>query len=432
MNYSESIAYLESLTSFGIRPGLERIEALLDVLQHPEREFKTIHITGTNGKGSVTAFVQEALLASGLSVGRYTSPHLESYTERIRLNGMDISEEAFAAVVSTVRNAVAILRERDFESPTQFEVLTASAFLYFREQNVDYAVIEVGLGGLLDSTNVIVPEVSVITNVTLDHKAYCGNTVEEIAVHKAGIIKPNVPVVTAAQGEALPIIQEKAHQENSTLYVFNRDFSVRSRRSSTHGQMLTVEWSDGQKAMLFISLMGIHQAVNVSCAAMVISILMKADTRITGDAMREGFARTVWPGRFEIHQAVGRTFIFDGAHNEGGAEAFAVTYNELYGEAPKTVVLAILKDKDKQSIIHSVVKKIDTVVTVPAPSPRTSDPVELAHDMPCTAYSASTITAGMIQAMKISAPNSIIAVCGSLYILGEARQWLKKQRGISS
>lgn len=426
MNYKESIGYLESLTSFGIKPGLERIEALLSYLGHPERAYKTVHVTGTNGKGSVTAFIQEALIVSGLKVGRYTSPHLESYTERIRFNGQDITEEDFANAVSRVAEGVAEIVAAGLESPTQFEVLTAAAFFYFSEQGVDYAVVEVGLGGLLDSTNVITPEVSVITNVTIDHRAYCGDTVEEIAVHKAGIIKPGIPVVTAAQGAALKIIQKKAHTEKAKLYMYNRDFVVSSRRSSTKGQMLTVEWRDGEKAMLFTSLAGVHQAVNLACAAMAIHILIKRDKRITGDAMREGFARTIWPGRFEICEMSDRIFIFDGAHNAGGAEAFGLTYLELYEDRPKTIVFSVLQDKDVSSIITSIVGARDTVVTVPAPTPRASDPLELAHKMPCTAYSETSVTAGMKRAMELSEPGDIIAVCGSLYILGEARRWLVK------
>ena len=197
MTYQEALAYLEQASSFGIKPGLERITALMEALGNPQEDYKIVHVTGTNGKGSVTSYISYALFTSGLRVGRFTSPHLQSYTERIQINDGNITEEAFGKLISRVKIAVDTIISNGIEAPTQFEILTAAAFLFFKDQGVDYAVVEVGLGGLLDSTNIVTPKVSVITNVTIDHQAYCGDTVEEIARHKAGIIKPKVPVVTS-------------------------------------------------------------------------------------------------------------------------------------------------------------------------------------------------------------------------------------------
>ena len=193
MNYAESIAYLDSLGQFGIRLGMDRIKQLLLVLGHPENQIKTIHVAGTNGKGSVTSMVAQILLEAGLHVGKFTSPHLVAYNERIQLDGQDISNEEFAAVLTVVRDfAEDLVKNRACEQPTQFEILTAAAFHYFARKKVDYAVIEVGMGGLWDSTNLIKPVVSVITNVALDHTRVLGATVEEIALQKAGIIKKAV------------------------------------------------------------------------------------------------------------------------------------------------------------------------------------------------------------------------------------------------
>lgn len=430
MTYQEALAYLEQASSFGIKPGLERITALMDVLGNPQEDYKIVHVTGTNGKGSVTSYISYALFTSGLRVGRFTSPHLQSYTERIQINDGNITEEAFGKLISRVKVAVDTIISNGIEAPTQFEILTAAAFLFFKDQGVDYAVVEVGLGGLLDSTNIVTPKVSVITNVTIDHQAYCGDTVEEIARHKAGIIKPKVPVVTAAQDTPLNIIEDVAKKQHAKIYVFNKDFGIDSRSAVTGGQMITVSTNDAAPAMLFTTMVGIHQSVNLACALMAVRLLMKEDTNISEETMREGFARTTWAGRFEVKRGLDRTFIFDGAHNAAGAESFAMTYNELFKGTPKTVVMAILKDKDQEAIIREVVKSGDTVLVVSAPTDRTEVPENLVEVIrrtvpKVTAQTAESIEAALALALayKHTKTGDIIAVCGSLYILGDARQW---------
>lgn len=426
MTYEEAIQYLEQRQSFGIKPGLERIHAIAEALGHPEKAYRTVHVTGTNGKGSVTAYLHEAVLASGLKVGRFTSPHLVDYTERIRVGRDDVSQEKFAELVSRVKEVVEALEKEGLEAPTTFEILTAAAFLYFKEEAVDYAIIEAGMGGRLDSTNIITPEVSVITNVTIDHTAYCGDTVDAIAAEKAGIIKEGVPVVTAAQGSPLRIIEEKAEEMKAKTYVFDRNFAVTTRHPMPEGQMVTVEWRDNAfpKVMLVTRMSGVHQAVNVACAAMAMALLIKNDARLNDDGMRLGFAGTIWPGRFEIIHALGRTFILDGAHNAGGAEAFANTYEEKFKDTPKTVVFSVLKDKELGEIVRYCIGPKDQVVTVPAPTERTSDPKELAGMMPCTACAEDSVTAGMEKALSMTKDGDIIAICGSLYILGEAKKYI--------
>ncbi|MDU4466495.1 MAG: Mur ligase family protein, partial [Veillonella sp.] len=280
MTYEEALTYLEDTSSFGIKPGLERIRALLQALGNPERDYKIIHVTGTNGKGSVTTYISYALFTSGLRVGRFTSPHLESYTERIEINDVQISKDAFGNLIDCVRQGVDTIIANGVEPPTQFEILTAAAFLFFKEQGVDYAVVEAGLGGLLDSTNVVTPVVSVITNVTLDHQAYCGNTVEEIAKHKAGIIKEGVPVVTAAQEGPLKVIEETAEEKHAPLYVFNKKFGIDSRSVVPGGQLITVSAIGAPPAMLFTTMAGIHQSVNLACALQAVRLVMEHDDAI--------------------------------------------------------------------------------------------------------------------------------------------------------
>lgn len=430
MTYEEALAYLEDTSSFGIKPGLERIQALMQALGNPERDYKIIHVTGTNGKGSVTTYISYALFTSGLRVGRFTSPHLESYTERIEINDVQISKDAFGELISRVRQGVEQIIADGVEAPTQFEILTAAAFLFFKEQGVDYAVIEAGLGGLLDSTNVVKPIVSVITNVTLDHQAYCGDTVEEIAKHKAGIIKEGIPVVTAAQGGPLGVIEEAAKEKHAPLYIFNRKFGIDSRSVVPGGQIMTISAVDMAPAMLFTTMAGVHQSVNLACALQAVRLIMEQDDAISEETMREGFARATWAGRFEIKKALDRTFIFDGAHNVAGAESFNMTYQELFEDKPKTIVMAILSDKDENGIIREVVKPKDTVIAVAAPTPRTEIPEQLVENVrQCVkhvvAQTEESVSDALELALRSTQAGDNIVVCGSLYILGEARAWLQ-------
>ena len=430
MTYEEALTYLEDTSSFGIKPGLERIRALLQALGNPERDYKIIHVTGTNGKGSVTTYISYALFTSGLRVGRFTSPHLESYTERIEINDVQISKDAFGELISRVRQGVEQIIADGVEAPTQFEILTAAAFLFFKEQGVDYAVIEAGLGGLLDSTNVVKPIVSVITNVTLDHQAYCGDTVEEIAKHKAGIIKEGIPVVTAAQGGPLGVIEEAAKDKHAPLYIFNRKFGIDSRSVVPGGQIMTISAVDMAPAMLFTTMAGVHQSVNLACALQAVRLIMEQDDAISEETMREGFARATWAGRFEIKKALDRTFIFDGAHNAAGAESFNMTYQELFEDKPKTIVMAILSDKDENGIIREVVKPKDTVIAVAAPTPRTEIPEQLVENVrQCVkhvvAQTEESVSDALELALRSTQAGDNIVVCGSLYILGEARAWLQ-------
>ena len=430
MTYEEALAYLEDTSSFGIKPGLERIQALMQALGNPERDYKIIHVTGTNGKGSVTTYISYALFTSGLRVGRFTSPHLESYTERIEINDVQISKDAFGELISRVRQGVEQIIADGVEAPTQFEILTAAAFLFFKEQGVDYAVIEAGLGGLLDSTNIVKPIVSVITNVTLDHQAYCGDTVEEIAKHKAGIIKEGVPIVTAAQGGPLGVIEKAAKDKHAPLYIFNRKFGIDSRSVVPGGQIMTISAVDMAPAMLFTTMAGVHQSVNLACALQAVRLVMEQDDAISEETMREGFARATWAGRFEIKKALDRTFIFDGAHNAAGAESFNMTYQELFEDKPKTIVMAILSDKDENGIIREVVKPKDTVIAVAAPTPRTEIPEQLVENVrqcvkQVVAQTEESVSDALELALRSTQAGDNIVVCGSLYILGEARAWLQ-------
>lgn len=433
MNYQESITYLESCTSFGSKPGLERINNLLEKLNHPEKSCRYIHVTGTNGKGSVTAMITSVLENAMLRIGRYTSPHLQEYTERIYANGKDISKDDFARICTKVRKAAEEVSEEGGESPTEFDALTAMAFCYFEEQKLDYAVIEVGMGGLYDSTNVITPVVSVITNVAMDHMKYLGNTLEDIARQKSGIMKKGVPVVTAAQHVGLRQIRKEAKEKGCPLYFYPRDFEIRSRKPWGNGQAIVLHRDmlpkDTSDAILYVPFVGAHQAVNAAVAATALTLVMGSDHRINENDLREGLARTRWPGRFEIQEIGGIPFVMDGAHNPAGAEALAEALNEHYPEKRRIFIFTSLKDKDTQTVMQTLIRKGDVVFLCEAPTPRTRTKEELEkmiHEQRIRAdiRQAKSVSDALEQAQKEAKKDDIVLVCGSLYILGPAQRWI--------
>lgn len=436
MNYEESVAYLEQAASFGIKPGLERIEAMLKKLGNPETAYKVIHVTGTNGKGSVVAMITSVLENAQLRVGRYISPHLLDYTERIYICGHDISREDFAKAATVVRKAAEEIIADGVEAPTEFELLTAMAFWYFKEQKVDYAVMEVGMGGLYDSTNVILPVVSVITNVAMDHMKYLGNTLQEIAHQKAGIIKEGIPVVTAAQHVALKQLKKEAHEKKSRIYFYGRDFEIDSRNPWKHGQVVTVKRKDMpkelEKSLLFVPFVGAHQAVNAAVATMALSIIMKQDDRVNENDLREGLARTRWQGRFEIHDVKGVTYIMDGAHNPAGAEALMEALEEQYPDKRRLFVFTSLADKDTETVIQLLIRKGDKVFACEAPTPRTRKLEEIgamikAQKIDAAFMAEPSVKAALEDATKEAGAGDIVLICGSLYILGDAIRFIEEK-----
>ena len=436
MNYEESVAYLEQAASFGIKPGLERIEAMLKKLGNPETAYKVIHVTGTNGKGSVVAMITSVLENAQLRVGRYISPHLLDYTERIYICGHDISREDFAKAATVVRKAAEEIIADGVEAPTEFELLTAMAFWYFKEQKVDYAVMEVGMGGLYDSTNVILPVVSVITNVAMDHMKYLGNTLQEIAHQKAGIIKEGIPVVTAAQHVALKQLKKEAHEKKSRIYFYGRDFEIDSRNPWKHGQVVTVKRKDMpkelEKSLLFVPFVGAHQAVNAAVATMALSIIMKQDDRVNENDLREGLARTRWQGRFEIHDVKGVTYIMDGAHNPAGAEALMEALEEQYPDKRRLFVFTSLADKDTETVIQLLIRKGDKVFACEAPTLRTRKPEEIgamikAQKIDAAFMAEPSVKAALEDATKEAGAGDIVLICGSLYILGDAIRFIEEK-----
>lgn len=426
MNYSEAVTWLEKATSFGIKPGLTRIEALLRHLGNPEKKYKVIHITGTNGKGSTAAMVTAALEGAGLTVGRYTSPHLVEYTERIYAGGQDIPREDFAEAATFVSEAAEKVKKEGIEAPTEFELLTAMAFYYFAQKKIDYAVVEVGMGGLYDSTNVVMPEVSVITNVAMDHMKYLGNTISEIAAQKAGIIKEGVPAVTCATGDALKVIRETAEKKHARLYVFGEDAVINERKPVRGGQILSITIDGRRYNDVHIPLVGEHQVENAAAALMALHVVCDMDKRVSRDQAVKGIENTRWPGRFEIHKMGNLPFIMDGAHNSAGAVTLKQSLEEQFPDERRIFVFTSLSDKDTDKVIDLLMRKNDKVFITTAPTPRSRTTKEIAAMLPC-AYKEETSTEQALEdAVSEAKEGDIVVVCGSLYILGQVITWLRK------
>lgn len=434
MNYEEAIYYLEHASTFGIQLGLGRIEELLKRLGNPQNTYKTIHVTGTNGKGSVTAMIASALCQAGFHTGRYTSPHLEDYTERIHVDDHDISKADFAQAVAVVKEAVTAMTADGLEGPTEFEMLTAAAFWHFAQEKVDYAVIEVGMGGLLDSTNVIVPEVSVITNVAMDHMKYCGNTIEEIAVQKAGIIKEGVPVVTTATEPALSVIARTAYQKHSHLYALDHSFDVVGNAGPEDpavGQMVTVREKYRYAITTMLPLLGKHQRTNCAAAVMALLLIARHEKKLTRTAIEEGIRQVKWPGRFQVVRAGKTDVVIDGAHNPAGIDTFVQTYGDVFGKRKRVFLFAVLADKDYTQMVQELFWPDDYVICAPAPTPRTSDPEKMAQILPCRADWRDSLAKGLDAAFAAVQPGEVLCIVGSLYIQGEVRQYLREHYQLS-
>jgi len=384
-NYDDALKYLDWLCTFGIKEGLERIKALAAALGEPQNFYKTVHVTGTNGKGSVCAMLAEMLKAQGLRVGLFTSPHLESYCERIKINGENISEADFAEMIFRVKNCNV--------SCTHFEALTAAAFLYFKIRAVDVAVIEVGLGGTLDSTNIITPELAVITNVALDHENILGD-LENIARNKAGIIKPNVPTVTGANGTPLEIIKKVAAEKNSTLYEVNTLANAK------------------------INLRGDYQQFNAAIAIKSAQIL-----GLDSAAIETGLANVHWAGRFEIIKTADGLFVIDGAHNPHGATALRQALDKNFPHGQRTWLFGALRDKNFPDMIKILFRSDDFVIVTPPDSERAAPPELLCKNLRERGINCVAVEnnfAAVEQLKNSSGDVKIIA--GSLYLIGAIRK----------
>ena len=419
MNAQEAIAYIHSFFWKGSIPGLSRTQELLRLLGNPEKKLKFIHIAGTNGKGSTAAMTASVLQKAGYRVGLYTSPYIYRFNERIQVNGVQIADEDVAAVTEYVKQYAETMEEK----PTEFELVTAIGFEYFVRKNCDIVVLEVGMGGALDSTNVIeAPEVAVITNIGLDHTDYLGDTVEKIAETKAGIFKENGHAVVYRGTKGVEEVFERVCAERN-VSLKKADFdSLKLRSHSLEGQVFDC----GDRKELFLPLLGDHQLHNASVVLSIADTLIEKGWNITEQNIRDGIRDVSWPGRFDI---VGREplFIIDGGHNPQCIDALVVNIRDYLKGRSIIALTGVLADKDYGEMYRPMMPYIQEFVCITPPNPRKLEAAELAehlHRVGATATPCQTIPEGVQLAVQKAGKDGVVLCFGSLYTIGDIRNAL--------
>lgn len=414
------IEYLYGLERHGIKPGLERTSALLCSLGNPQSSFRSIHVAGTNGKGSVSAMTASVLGEAGFKTGLYTSPHLSKFNERITVSGKNISDKELVEAAAEVKAAVARSR---VTGVTFFEFTTAMAFLHFKKKKVEFAVVETGMGGRLDATNLLAPLVSVITNIALDHTDWLGSTIKEIAAEKAGIIKPGVPVVTGERAKAaLSVIRAAAKKASSTVYVMRSDFQAEGESTSFSYSGLF-----GGLTGLKLKLRGSHQVRNAALALAAVEVLQSQGVVIKEKSIRKGLREASWPGRFEI-MSRRPLVVLDGAHNPSGAAALKEALSSL-NKKRLILVIGMMSDKDMDGILKELVPCSDLVIAAQPAGERSATVGSVGraasrYGKPVTG--TAPVKDACRKALSLASPSDCVCVTGSLFTVAEAREYLLK------
>jgi len=423
--YRDSLDYLYGLESHGIVFGLANIRNILKSIGNPHEKVTTIHIGGTNGKGSTAAMIHSILGRSGYRVGLYTSPHIISFTERIRIDDREITEEEVVQLTEQIRGATR--ENRIPETFTFFDFTTAMAVLYFFEAGVDLAILEVGLGGRLDSTNVVDPLLAIITNISLDHQDYLGDTLEEVAREKAGIIKEGKCVVTAAtQPRVLDLLRRVSLEKKAPLFRVGRDFRGRrthSRRFDYHGQQLDL-------ANLELNLAGKHQITNATTALGAIEVVRENGYRVGVEAIYEGLSGVRWSGRLEIVME-SPMVLLDGAHNPGAAKRLKEAILEEFTYERLLLVLGIMNDKDYRKIISILVPVADMTVLCKPQCERAALPQVLLSELTHIEKRGKIIEdvgEAVQHLLSMATERDLICITGSFYTIGEAKAYLSRSK----
>ncbi|HHU78552.1 MAG: bifunctional folylpolyglutamate synthase/dihydrofolate synthase [Caldicoprobacterales bacterium] len=439
MTYEEALQYIHDTVKYGSKLGLQNITELLRRLGNPHHEFPAVHIAGTNGKGSVTAMTASILHKAGLRTGMFISPYLESFTERIQVNFQQIPGEHLARLTKRVKEEVRGMVRDGFNHPTEFEIVTTLGFLWFAEQKVDVAVVEVGLGGRLDSTNVIQPLVSIITSISYDHTRVLGSTLSEIAYEKGGIIKVGVPVVSYPQAEEAERVLSELAQERGSSYYPVSPGQIMERSSSFSEQRFDFTWKEEVLEDLSISLPGKHQLLNAACALSGAMIMRESGYEISDEAIYAGLKEARWPGRLEMIKDQ-PAVLLDGAHNPSGAQALADAVRHYFPDKRVHLILGVLGDKDVETVTRILCSIADRITLTEPDSHRAAPADELAAiagkyhtDIDVCSDLARAIDKAMdsIQAgrgdMSDNSDKWMLVISGSLYLVGEARTILRSR-----
>ena len=417
MTYDEALEYIHGVSNFFCKPGLDRIKALCEGLGNPQNELKFIHVAGTNGKGSVSSMLSSVLCEAGYKVGLYTSPYVLEFNERMRVNGRNIPRDTLARLTEKV----SLVAEKMADRPTEFELITAIAFEYFKEEGCHIVVLEVGMGGRLDATNIIEkPLLSIITGIALDHTAFLGNTVEEIATEKAGIIKENSVALWGGEDTAARAVIEAETAKKQSILCKTDYSKLKIRSCDLDGTVF------GYRARkeLKITLLGSYQPRNASIVLDAIDNLSGVGLKVSEEAIRQGLMKAKWPARFEI---ISREpmIIFDGAHNPQGIDAATESIRLYFGDEKVIVISGVLKDKDYNRISRSISTIASRVYTITPNNPRALSAKEYAnvlHSLGASALPTEFIEEALtLAASEAKREGRAICCLGSLYTYGEIK-----------
>ena len=424
MDYKNAMKYIKEVGNFGSNYGLERTERLLELLGNPHKKIKVIHVAGTNGKGSTTSMIASMLINEGFKTGMYTSPFLEEFEERIQIDRKNISREDLATYVEIIKEAVNKVIEEGYTHPTEFEIITCIMFKYFYDKKVDYAVVEVGLGGRLDSTNVVDPVLSVITSISLDHTNILGNTIEEIAREKGGIIKENTPLILYPQEkiEARDVLSKICNEKSSEIYEVKRENAkLIDINNKEFYQRIKINGLN-KEYEINLKLLGKHQIINCMVALTAVEVLSKIEGFKLNN-IEKGIENAVWKGRLEVLNKK-PLIVIDGAHNIQGIKSLKENVEKYFNYNNMHLLIGILADKQVEDMINEIVPLSSDVVALTPNSYR----AELASELEKEIYkvnkdvkSFESYKEGFLSAYKKANEDDMILVTGSLYMIGEMR-----------
>jgi len=424
MTIEEALSYIHAVNWRGSKPGLSRTRELLRRLGDPQKDLKFVHVAGTNGKGSVSAGLASVLQAAGYRTGLYTSPYINCFNERMQINGEMISDDELAELVTLVRPEGEAMEDK----PTEFEIVTALGMLYFQRHACEVVVLEVGLGGELDSTNVIdTPELAVITAIGLDHTRELGDTIEQIAAAKAGIIKGGDVVVYGSSCRAMGVFQSVCAEKNAALH--RTDFS---RLRNVHFSLEGCVFDFGAYERLRLPLAGLYQANNAALTITALEVLRSKGWNIPETAIRSGLAAVRWPGRFQLLRR-DPVFIQDGAHNPHGIHAAVESLLAYFADRKIVFLLGVMADKDVKKMLSELLPLAQCFVTATPANPRAMPAAELAAEligMGASAEAAGTIPEGVHRAMELAGREGVVCALGSLYFSADVRRAVEADPGV--